>query len=263
MAVGRLSWTGEKEGRKSWLRWWWNSGAVWPPPPPPPPHPTPPPGGVALTEGWSSGQRRQHAWVQPPHCAIYKLTRAVDADLFTFMPPRGRQQEPNARAKDQVRDVYSSPAGIWSWTLTKIFRRGLERSGGALKIKHLGVSFSCCASRQRVTNHFSGTGRSFFHSEVFSVMWSARSKVCFQTPKKWITRFEGWLVRNCAAVARFVFSVPRASYRDLWRYLNFLGCFDDENQNHGTNQETYSDRSAQRACKPRMLSIFKRVCGKS
>lgn len=140
--------------RSPWLKWWeggeeklikvmveQRSGLT---SSTPPHHP---PGGVALTEGWSSGQRRQHAWVQPPHCAIYKLTRAVDAELFTFMPPRGRQQDPNARAKDQVRDVYSSPpAGIWSWTLTKIFRRGLESSGGALKIKHLGVSFSCCAS---------------------------------------------------------------------------------------------------------------------
>lgn len=34
-------------------------------------------------------------WAQPPHNATYKLTRAVEVDFFTFMPPQGWQLEPN------------------------------------------------------------------------------------------------------------------------------------------------------------------------
>lgn len=57
-------------------------------------------------------------WVQPPHNAIYKLTRAVEVDFFTFMPPQARQQEPNARAKDQENSgKIFTLLPRWSWNL--------------------------------------------------------------------------------------------------------------------------------------------------
>lgn len=96
-AAGRL---GSTRWGKSWLRWRRSSGAVWPPPPP---------GGVALTEGWPSAQRRQHARVSSPRCAIYKLSRAVDARLFTYMPPQGEAAGAAGATAPHTRWVTAAP----------------------------------------------------------------------------------------------------------------------------------------------------------
>lgn len=87
----------------------------------------PPTGGVALPEGWSSRQRRQHAWVQPQHHAAYKLTRSAPLDSFTFMPPPRRQQEPKTRAKDESCTRSPAVRSLWKVCSPPPFLRACVR----------------------------------------------------------------------------------------------------------------------------------------
>lgn len=124
-------------------------------------------------------------------------------------------------------------------------------------MKHLGVSFSCCASRQRVTAPFSRHRPTFLSlSGVFCHAVCSVQSV-FSNP---LTNGSHGLKGGLCVIAqlwRALFSrhsVLWASYRGL--HLDLLGCFDDENQNHATNNENYSDGSAQRARKHCTFSIF-------
>lgn len=90
--------------------WWWRS-SVW----------------SSLTSHRRSGVDRRMVqqieaaacWAQPPHNAIYKLTRAVE-DFFTFMPPQWWQR----RA-----DTQSQRSTTQGWVLNSQFLKLLISSG--------------------------------------------------------------------------------------------------------------------------------------
>lgn len=85
--------------------WWWRS-SVW----------------SSLTSHRRSGVDRRMVqqieaaacWAQPPHNAIYKLTRAVE-DFFTFMPPQWWQRRADTQSQRSTTQGWVLNSQFWSF----------------------------------------------------------------------------------------------------------------------------------------------------